>query len=74
MPTSTRNSVLPGTNTVGYDPPGRPIILTSDLALEDNLQVQWGSQDHYEIVRKVGRGKYSEVNATRDISRMEHVF
>jgi hypothetical protein len=28
----------------------------------DNLQVQWGSQDHYEIVRKVGRGKYSEVN------------
>jgi casein kinase II subunit alpha len=27
----------------------------------DNLQVQWGSQDHYEIVRKVGRGKYSEV-------------
>jgi hypothetical protein len=31
----------------------------------DNLQVQWGSQDHYEIVRKVGRGKYSEV---RDFS------
>ena len=28
---------------------------------KDNLQVQWGSQDHYEIVRKVGRGKYSEV-------------
>jgi len=27
----------------------------------ENLQVQWGSQDHYEIVRKVGRGKYSEV-------------
>ncbi|KAL5534552.1 hypothetical protein ACEPAG_1015 [Sanghuangporus baumii] len=27
----------------------------------DNLQVQWGMQDHYEIVRKVGRGKYSEV-------------
>ena len=31
------------------------------LFLPDNLQVQWGSQDHYEIVRKVGRGKYSEV-------------
>ena len=29
--------------------------------VSDNLQVQWGSQDHYEIVRKVGRGKYSEV-------------
>jgi casein kinase II subunit alpha len=27
----------------------------------DNLQVQWGSQDHYEIGRKVGRGKYSDV-------------
>lgn len=32
----------------------------------DNLQVQWGSQDHYEIVRKVGRGKYSEVRLTYD--------
>jgi casein kinase II subunit alpha len=31
----------------------------------DNLQVQWGSQDHYEIVRKVGRGKYSEVRTSR---------
>ncbi|KAI8990968.1 casein kinase II subunit alpha [Mycotypha africana] len=27
----------------------------------DNLQVEWGNQDNYEIVRKVGRGKYSEV-------------
>ncbi|KAG0311437.1 Casein kinase II subunit alpha [Dissophora globulifera] len=27
----------------------------------DNLQVQWGVQDNYEIIRKVGRGKYSEV-------------
>src|SRR4051812_48701977 len=27
----------------------------------DTLQVQWGVQDNYEIVRKVGRGKYSEV-------------
>lgn len=27
----------------------------------DNLVVQWGVQDNYEIVRKVGRGKYSEV-------------
>ncbi len=25
------------------------------------LQVQWGDQDNYEVVRKVGRGKYSEV-------------
>ncbi|KAF7785076.1 hypothetical protein Agabi119p4_1241 [Agaricus bisporus var. burnettii] len=28
----------------------------------DNVQVQWGSKDHYEIVRKVGRGKYSEAS------------
>ncbi|KAI8802334.1 CMGC/CK2 protein kinase [Cladochytrium replicatum] len=27
----------------------------------DNMTIQWGSQDNYEIVRKVGRGKYSEV-------------
>jgi casein kinase II subunit alpha len=29
--------------------------------LPDNLTVHWGIQDQYEIVRKVGRGKYSEV-------------
>ncbi|KNC98374.1 CMGC/CK2 protein kinase [Spizellomyces punctatus DAOM BR117] len=27
----------------------------------DNFQIQWSGQDNYEIVRKVGRGKYSEV-------------
>lgn len=27
----------------------------------DNLTVNWGSQDEYEVLRKVGRGKYSEV-------------
>ncbi|ORX68704.1 casein kinase II subunit alpha [Linderina pennispora] len=27
----------------------------------DNLQVEWGNQDNYEIIRKIGRGKYSEV-------------
>lgn len=36
-------------------------IVADSFHLPDNLQVQWGSQDHYEIVRKVGRGKYSEV-------------
>jgi casein kinase II subunit alpha len=25
------------------------------------LSIPWGSQDNYEIIRKVGRGKYSEV-------------
>ena len=27
----------------------------------ENLQVSWGEQDDYEVVRKGGRGKYSEV-------------
>ncbi|TDL16241.1 Pkinase-domain-containing protein [Rickenella mellea] len=27
----------------------------------DNLHVHWGQQDNYEVVRKIGRGKYSEV-------------
>jgi len=27
----------------------------------DDLQVGWGWQDRYEVIRKVGRGKYSEV-------------
>jgi casein kinase II subunit alpha len=27
----------------------------------NNLRIQWGNQDHYEVYRKIGRGKYSEV-------------
>jgi len=27
----------------------------------ENMQLQWGCQDDYQVVRKVGRGKYSEV-------------
>jgi len=27
----------------------------------ENLQVNWGDQEDYEVVRKIGRGKYSEV-------------
>ena len=40
-------------------------LLGTSTPWPDNLQVQWGSQDHYEIVRKVGRGKYSEVRGDR---------
>jgi len=32
-----------------------------DYSNYESLQVKWGSQDDYQIVRKVGRGKYSEV-------------
>ena len=35
----------------------KSLLITS---IPDNLVVQWGIQDSYEIVRKVGRGKYSE--------------
>lgn len=32
------------------------------------LSVQWGEQDNYEVVKKVGRGKYSEVFEGRNAS------
>lgn len=41
-----------------------PYLLTCSHTLgasTDGLSVSWGHQDNYEIVRKVGRGKYSEV-------------
>ncbi|BGP42380.1 Homeobox protein HD-6 [Rhodotorula kratochvilovae] len=34
----------------------------------DNLQLQWGLQERYEITRKLGRGKYSEVFEGVDLS------
>ncbi|GAA6006591.1 casein kinase II subunit alpha/alpha' [Rhodotorula paludigena] len=33
----------------------------------DNLQLAWGTQDQYEVTRKLGRGKYSEVFEAIDI-------
>jgi len=27
----------------------------------ENLEISWGQQDNYEVIKKVGRGKYSEV-------------
>ena len=32
-----------------------------DYSDYESLVVSWGDQDDYEVVRKVGRGKYSEV-------------
>ncbi|KAJ6806230.1 casein kinase II subunit alpha-2-like [Iris pallida] len=38
----------------------------------ESLVVQWGEQDDYEVVRKVGRGKYSEVFEGIKTSSNEH--
>jgi hypothetical protein len=35
----------------------------------EQLEVEWGDQEAYELLRKVGRGKYSEVFEVRDESR-----
>jgi hypothetical protein len=59
-----RSSAHRGTSTVSLQPSSPACALTYSF-FPDNLQVQWGSQDHYEIVRKVGRGKYSEVRFFR---------
>ncbi|KAM7510470.1 hypothetical protein LguiB_009345 [Lonicera macranthoides] len=37
------------------------VIRPKDYWEYETLTVQWGDQDEYEVVRKVGRGKYSEV-------------
>ncbi|CAN4079754.1 unnamed protein product [Withania somnifera] len=43
----------------------------------ESLTVQWGDQDAYEVVRKVGRGKYSEVfegiNIKREIKILQNL-
>ena len=32
-----------------------------DYSFYNTLDIDWGEQDHYEVVHKLGRGKYSEV-------------
>jgi casein kinase II subunit alpha len=34
----------------------------------ENFTIQWGDQDDYEVVRKIGRGKYSEVFAGYNVA------
>ncbi|KAG2425790.1 hypothetical protein HXX76_013415 [Chlamydomonas incerta] len=33
----------------------------AEYSAYEQLKISWGDQDNYEVVRKVGRGKYSEV-------------
>ncbi|KAL7721709.1 non-specific serine/threonine protein kinase [Entamoeba marina] len=41
----------------------RDVLSTKPLSYYDyeNIRVDWGDQDPYKIVRKIGRGKYSDV-------------
>ncbi len=40
----------------------------TDYSDYEALSITWGEQDDYEVVRKVGRGKYSEVFEGRTVS------
>jgi len=35
----------------------------------ENLEISWGHQDHYEVIKKIGRGKYSEVFEGIDVEK-----
>ncbi|MFQ6636584.1 hypothetical protein Gotur_013503 [Gossypium turneri] len=37
----------------------------------ESLTVQWGDQDGYEVIQKVGRGKYSEVFEGKNVNNNE---
>lgn len=39
----------------------------------DDINIKWSTQDNYEIIKKVGRGKYSEVFLGMDIEKQEKV-
>ena len=32
-----------------------------DYSNYESLEIEWGNQENYEIIKKIGRGKYSEV-------------
>jgi hypothetical protein len=37
------------------------ILIVCDISDYEALNVTWGDQENYEVIRKIGRGKYSEV-------------
>ncbi|KAK6151160.1 hypothetical protein DH2020_016092 [Rehmannia glutinosa] len=51
----------PGAPSKARAYPDVNVIRPKDYWDYESLTVQWGEQDDYEVVRKVGRGKYSEV-------------
>lgn len=38
----------------------------------ENATIQWGNMDNYQVIRKIGRGKYSEVFEGINITNNEH--
>ncbi|PVU95892.1 hypothetical protein BB561_001523 [Smittium simulii] len=40
----------------------------------DNFEIHWGAQDKYEIIHKVGRGKYSEVFLGFDTEKSKKII
>lgn len=39
----------------------------------DDINIKWNSQDNYEIIKKLGRGKYSEVFLGIDLTKQQKV-
>ncbi len=53
-----------------------PLIFSSSIInfeLE-NVNIRWGRQESYEIIRKIGRGKYSEVFEGMDITTLNKII
>lgn len=48
------------------------IIFPLSFTIIENYTFTWGTQENYEIVSKIGRGKYSEVFEGVDISTDEY--
>ena len=56
-------TVLRGTNIVRFSLSFSCNEMAHTELNLDDLQIQWGSQDHYEVVLRAGRNKYSEVRS-----------
>jgi len=39
----------------------------------ENISISWGNQDRYEVIKKIGRGKYSEVFEGMDVTTDQKV-
>ena len=44
--------------------PRRPLVLIT-VVTTDHMEIQWNEPSRYEIIRRIGGGKYSEVRQLR---------